>query len=110
MTLTNNVIYIYALIDPRTMEIRYIGKTNNPKERMRAHLSPHIFMRTINAKRMWIEELLAYRVRPIMQVLCTCKPEESEIYEYRYYKLFKDSCDLLNSATINETYQYELNF
>jgi hypothetical protein len=50
-------------------------------------------------------------LNPIMQILCTCKPGESELYEYRYYKLFKESCDLLNSATIlKETFQYDINF
>ncbi len=36
---------IYVLIDPVTLEVRYVGKTNNPKERLRAHVSPHVYMR-----------------------------------------------------------------
>ncbi len=105
------MIYIYVLIDPRNLEIRYVGKTNNPSERMRAHISPHIYMRNNNAKCIWTEELKAINLKPIMQVLTTCKDEESELYEYRYYKLFKEECRLLNSATIaKETFQYNLNF
>lgn len=105
------IIYIYVLIDPRNLEVRYVGKTNNPYERMRSHISPHIYMRHNNAKCIWTEELKAVGLEPIMQILCTCKPDESELYEYRYYKLFKDSCDLLNSATISkETFQYQIKY
>jgi hypothetical protein len=31
-------IYIYILIDPRDFQVRYVGKTNNLKERMIAHI------------------------------------------------------------------------
>ena len=31
-------IYIYALLDPRDGDIRYIGKTNNPRLRYKQHL------------------------------------------------------------------------
>lgn len=107
----STIIYIYVLIDPRDLEVRYVGKTNNPYERMRSHVSPHVYMRHNNAKCIWTEELKQAGLQPIMDILCTCKPEESELYEYRYYKLFKDGCNLLNSATISkETFQYDIKF
>jgi hypothetical protein len=106
-----NIIYIYALIDPRNLEVRYIGKTIDPSNRMRAHIFPHNNVKDKNIKMIWTEELKSLGLNPIMQILCTCKPGESELYEYRYYKLFKESCDLLNSATIlKETFQYDINF
>lgn len=106
---TDPINYIYSLMDPRTLEIRYVGKTNNPKERMRAHISPHVYMRHNNAKCIWIEELKAAGLRPIMQVLCKCLKSESENYEYRYFKLFNYDNNLLNSAIIQkETRQMQL--
>jgi hypothetical protein len=102
-------IYIYVLIDPRDLEVRYVGKTNNPKERLRAHVSPHVYMRTNNLKCIWTEELKALGLKPIMSILCKCKESESENYEYRYFKLFNYGSNLLNSATIQkETFQFEL--
>ncbi len=96
-------------MDPRDMEIRCVGKTNNPKERLRAHVSPHIYMRTNNKKCIWTEELKKEGLKPIMTVLTSCHENLSEKYEYIYYKLFKDSCDLLNSATImKETFQMDI--
>ncbi len=107
----SDLIYIYALIDPRDLEIRYIGKTNNPKERMRAHISPHIYMRNNNKKCIWMESLKALKLKPIMTVLTSCSEEESINYEYMYWKLFKDSCDLLNSQEIlKETFQMDIKF
>ena len=31
--------YIYGLVDPETTEIRYIGKTIRPKERLQNHMN-----------------------------------------------------------------------
>lgn len=101
--------YIYVLIDPRDLEVRYVGKTNDPKERYRAHISPHIYMRNNNKKCIWIESLKAQDLKPLMQVMITCYPEDSFSYEYRYFKLFNYNNNLLNVAPIqNETFQYEL--
>lgn len=106
-----NLIHIYCLIDPRDLQVRYVGKTNNLKERFRAHISPHIYMRNNNLKCRWIEELKALRLKPIMQPLIKCSESESVDYEYRYHKLFKDSCELLNKAVIfKETFQYKIKF
>lgn len=33
---------IYALSDPRTGEVRYVGKANDPKGRLRGHLGETI--------------------------------------------------------------------
>lgn len=58
-------VYIYALIDPETDEIRYIGKTIRPQERFRAHLRD-----TGNShKANWIKQLRERQLKPIMYVL-----------------------------------------
>lgn len=104
-------MYIYILIDPITLEIRYVGKTNNPKKRMRAHISPHVYMRHNNKKCIWIEELKALGLRPVMQVMTTCPADKSHLFEHMYFKLFNAVFDLLNAQTIaKETFQYKINF
>lgn len=104
------MIYIYVLIDPRNLEVRYVGKTNDPDNRLRAHVFPHNSVKNRNKKMIWTEELKREGLKPIMQVLCSCPESDADTYEYRYYKLFKDSCSLLNTATIaKETYQYTIN-
>ena len=32
------IAYIYALLDPRDNEVRYIGKTTQPKNRLSGHI------------------------------------------------------------------------
>ncbi len=102
---------IYVLIDPITLEVKYVGKTNNPKERLRAHISPHIYMRTNNKKCIWTEKVKSMGLRPVMTVLAKVSQEEEIFWEYFYWKLFKDSCNLLNSAVImKEVNQYQIKF
>ncbi len=68
-------------------------------------------MRNNNKKCIWIEELKALGLKPFMQKLIECEENESENYEYRYYKLFNYDSNLLNSATIQkETMQISINF
>jgi GIY-YIG catalytic domain len=61
------ISYIYALIDPRTDEIRYIGKANDPKKRLVSHL------RDANRRRTpvysWILSLRKLNLVPEIRVL-----------------------------------------
>jgi hypothetical protein len=101
--------YIYALIDPRDLEVRYIGKTIDPKNRLRAHIFPHNDTKDRNIKMIWTEELKALGLRPIMSMLCSCPTDQSELYEYRYIKLFNYNNQLLNTAKVmKETNQMEI--
>ena len=60
-------VAIYALADPATGEIRYIGKANKPEERLKTHLR--------DAKRRstpvycWLRKLAAQGAQPVMRVL-----------------------------------------
>lgn len=85
------MIYIYALIDPRTTEIRYIGKTINPKDRFRHHISKA--RRATSPKehsKRWIKTLLNEDLLPIMQILLTVEQTEWEYYEIEVIKLFNN--------------------
>lgn len=62
--------YIYALCDPDTGEIRYVGKANDPQVRLRRHLRPQ----ELNAdtyKSRWIRSLLACGKKPSLVVIDT---------------------------------------
>lgn len=60
-------VAIYALTDPATGEIRYIGKANKPEARLKTHLR--------DAKRRstpvycWLRKLAAQGAQPVMRVL-----------------------------------------
>lgn len=60
--------YVYTLSDPRDNSVRYVGKTNNPQERLIFHLS----LRESNQpKNEWIQELQGLELTPTMTVIET---------------------------------------
>jgi len=65
--------YIYTLSDPRTGDVRYIGKANNPKKRFYSHKAEK---NTRTRKYFWIRSLQRQGLEPIIDVLEEF-PEES---------------------------------
>ena len=60
-----NVIYIYGLIDPNTAEVRYIGKSIRPKERLTNHMND-----VSNCHRShWLQSLKSKGLKPEMVIL-----------------------------------------
>lgn len=87
--------YIYVLKDPRTNEVRYVGKTNNIKERYKAHLNK---ARDIGThKRNWINLLRRKKLRPIFEIINRVPIDEWRYWE-RYYINYYSSkgCELVN--------------
>lgn len=64
-------IYLYELSDPRTGEVRYVGKSVNPKERLASHIRAAKQGDVVHCRR-WIAGLLAEGMRPAMQVVAQC--------------------------------------
>lgn len=61
-------IFIYCLKDPVTFEVRYVGKTVNPKSRF----SLHINQGGNSKKSEWIAPLLEGGLKPIFEILEEC--------------------------------------
>lgn len=91
-------IYIYALDDPRTNEVRYIGRTSAPERRLSQHMSEKKNQR----KRQWIDELKGHGLRPIMRILETVDTQEKgEWAESEYIAQYnKAGADLFNIRDI----------
>lgn len=63
---TDGPFYIYGLIDPRTEEIRYIGKSVRPHERTRNHINEP----PSNCHRShWLQQLKRASVEPVLVLL-----------------------------------------
>lgn len=60
-----NIIFIYALLDPRTGDIRYIGKTNNPHKRFIRHKNNREKRHCAD----WIASLVREELLPVMRIL-----------------------------------------
>lgn len=59
--------YIYALIDPFTLHIRYIGKANDPISRLHAHLNTN--RDGVTHKTNWIKSLKKRGARPDLIII-----------------------------------------
>lgn len=89
---------IYKLIDPITNEVRYIGLTiNTLKQRLKSHMSDS----SKTHKSFWIRKLREENLKPIIEVVedNISSYEEACLKEVYYIDLYKETCDLTNSAS-----------
>jgi hypothetical protein len=84
--------YIYELLDPRTNEVRYVGKTKNLKKRYNAHLSN---LGSMTKKTSWIKSLKAKNLKPIMRVIAVTTEKHINNSEISY---IKNSSNLTNGT------------
>jgi hypothetical protein len=73
--------YIYTLSDPRTNEVRYVGKTNNPVQRRSAH---GVLTREVKSKKKsWIKKLKSLGLKPVFEII-----EEVEESEWKFWEKY----------------------
>lgn len=90
--------YIYGLTDPRTNEIRYIGKTKDPHKRLIAHCSKE---NAGEKHKAWRKEILSLGLKPELIILQTLKDSNDwEKAEIKWIKHGKNKgWNLNNSST-----------
>lgn len=87
--------YIYALVDPRTKEIRYIGKTINPSQRLIKHTTPWYYNDGTH-KGNWIKQLIRLGLKPEMTILKTVSESEWQKEEIDTIKKYRETHNLTN--------------
>jgi hypothetical protein len=92
-------IYIYGLTDPRTGEVRYIGKSKDLKRRLRHHLFMARTGREDTYKARWIRKLLDQGIKPDIVILVTTDAEHWEEDERR---LIAEGSNLTNTSAGGE--------
>lgn len=89
-------VEIYALSDPRTGKVRYIGKANNSARRLKAHIRES---RRKTPLYRWIAKLSALGLKPDMSVICVSLSDEWQGLECAIISQYRESHhDLLNVA------------
>lgn len=90
--------YIYALTEPETGYVRYVGKADNPQERYRKHMLPSAL--AIRCRRTsWLRGLLNKNQRPgmvILEAVSQDRWKERECYWMAFYRAL--GCNLVNTA------------
>ena len=99
--------YIYTLSDPSTMEIRYVGQTNEPKRRFNDHISSSINESSYSYdtyKARWIRKVVSSNLLPIMNIIDSCDTlEESNKLEKFYVDRLTEGNRLTNSYVTDVT-------
>lgn len=122
------IAYIYVLKDPITLEVRYVGKTVKPKNRLLNHISEAKNSKYHNHRLAWIRSLLMIEEMPIFEVVKICKLSEFKKYEKFYIEKYdfsiltnsdksgqgninrkKDVIDRIKKKMSREVYVYDLN-
>ena len=89
--------YIYALVDPRNDEVRYIGRTINPRNRYWAHL---VKDNRNDYKRNWVKSLLNKNLRPKYEIIwITDNVGEANQAEIYFIKMYKEGGARLTNLT-----------
>lgn len=80
------MVEIYSLSDPRDGAVRYIGKAKCAKKRLQTHISDARLRKT--PVYVWINELLALRLLPVVTVVEQC---EASLWPARERALIADA-------------------
>jgi hypothetical protein len=87
--------FIYALIDPNTGNIRYIGKSNNPVKRLSDHISG--CKNSLTHKNNWINSLLKENKKPSLKIIDEVPINEWQMWEIFYIEKYrKEGFELTN--------------
>lgn len=90
--------FIYALKEPDTGEIRYIGKSGDPKDRLRGHIKDS--KRESTHKANWIRRLLKAESAPVLEILDEVSMDEWKSWEVAYIEFFREQGNDLTNHTI----------
>lgn len=63
------IVYIYSLIDPQSNQVRYIGKSINPKRRYYEHIK---YVDNNSHKSNWIKKLILQGLKPSLSIIEEC--------------------------------------
>jgi len=101
-------VYIYALRDPNTNEVRYIGKANNVESRFRQHIQNKD--KVNRHKHSWIDNLKRAGLQPDLLVLEITDDKHWEDRE-RYWIKFGMDCgwSLTNISSGGAVHFYQIN-
>lgn len=96
--------FIYSLSCPISGDVRYIGKSNNPKERFSKHMQ---MIDNNKHKNFWISSLLSEGLKPILttveEVLISEWKDKEKLYIGKFREL---GCELFNTSIGGEGLDY----
>lgn len=101
-------VFIYALCEPDTGAVRYVGITKDTKTRLQGHLAdcnrPDVFR---HPKVTWLRQLLASGQVPALRVLEQCPAEDGPQAEQKWIDRYRgEGAQLTNTAPGGKGYTF----
>lgn len=87
-------MYIYALLCPDTLDVKYVGKTIDPKRRYSLHISYSKTVSVWNSRPLheWINLLLIYGKKPVLHLIEEVNDDNWKERERFWINEFKNTC------------------
>lgn len=80
-----NTTFIYALIDPRDQRVRYIGKSDAPKRRLKTHLKLKAKNPWFNR---WLSQLISLNLEPRIRIIVEVPKSKWKQWEKHWITIF----------------------
>ncbi len=94
--------FVYALLDPRTDRVRYVGYSYDPWERLHGHHG-HVqdMSRSVTHKNNWLRGLIDAGYEPRMVVIDRCLgPEDAKSSEVSWIEFYRSIGEPLTNMTV----------
>lgn len=92
-----NLHAIYSLADPRDLAVRYIGRSNQPGQRLKQHVW-EASMSDRTARGVWLRELAAAGLSPVQSIIEWCDADAAVARERGWiYWYAMNGADLVNT-------------
>jgi len=78
-------VFLYVLVDPRDGRVRYLGKSDNPFDRLKEHLRDRKPSHKVN----WIRQLRAEKLIPFVELLDEVPEADWGFWEREYLRVFR---------------------
>jgi group I intron endonuclease len=89
--------FIYILKDPITNEVRYVGKSDNPKKRLSEHINKS--KHTSTYKNNWLKNLKKNNLKPILEIIDVVDKSNWGELEKKWITHFKEIGSNLTNQT-----------
>lgn len=89
--------FIYVLKEPDTEEIRYVGKSDNPRQRLTVHLSN--ISNSRSHKTHWIQSLVSRGLKPGLETIDEVPFEYWQQLEVAYIEYFREQGSRLTNTS-----------
>jgi len=99
--------YIYTLTDPISNIVRYVGKSNNPKDRLRRHLSESNLVESWTNKNKWLLHLKNNNRLPILDIIDEGHDDNIDSLEIKWISYYRNlGLDLSNMTDGGDGYDW----